>query len=360
LIGTEQFGVLVSDDGGDHFEGSNAGFDHQQILALGVDANQPARMLAVIANAPDPVLATEDAGRTWSPIGSGLLPEQVLRVFAAPDGAWWVSLARGGLLRYDVEKKAWKQVEDVVNEPEAARARPSRSKGISGARLRLGVVSDMAFNSKEWYAATSAGLLISTDRGVTWTPKSVGPLPSLPVQSVRVSSNGDRIRLVSLGGLLFSDDGGHSWTWHDLPLNSGGAVTLHAEPGDENTLVATARSGLYISRDAGKTWGQAGAGLPSTPVQDFAAAGGIFVASMRTGGLYVSSDSGQSWDRIPGNLADGFLAAVAPASEPGVFFAASATEGIYRLQWPGSVSSNPGSPVRSRKDAAHEEAGSGN
>jgi photosystem II stability/assembly factor-like uncharacterized protein len=360
LIGTEQFGVLVSDDGGEHFEGSNAGFDHRQILALGVDANRPARMLAVIANAPDPVLATEDAGRTWSPLGSGLLPEQVLRVFAAPDGAWWVSLARGGLLRYDVEKKAWKQVEEVVNEPQAVRGHVSRGRAKSGVRPVLGVVSDMAFSSKEWYAATSAGLLISTDRGVTWTAKSAGSLPSLPVQSVHVSSNGDQIRLVSLGGLLFSDDGGNSWAWHDLPLNSGGAVTLHAEPGDENKIVATSRRGLYISRDAGKTWGQAGAGLPSTPVKDFAAAGGIFVAAMRTGGLYVSSDSGQSWERIPGKPADGFLVAVAPSSEPGVFFAASATEGIYRLQWPGSVSSNPGTPVRSQKDAAHAEAGPGN
>lgn len=360
LIGTEQFGVLVSDDGGEHFERSNAGFDHRQILALGVDVNRPARMLAVIANAPDPVLATEDAGQTWSPLGSGLMPEQVLRVYAAPDGAWWVSLARGGLLRYDAEKKAWKQVEGLLNEAGAAKAPASHGMPKSGARSPLGVVSDMAFSSKQWYAATSAGLLLSTDRGATWTPKSAGPLPSLPVQSVRVSSNGDRIRLASLGGLLFSNDGGSSWTWHDLPLNSGGAVTLRDEPGDENTLVATARSGLYISRDAGKTWRQAGAGLPSTPVQDFAAAGGILVAAMRTGGLYVSSDSGQSWEHVPGKLADGFFVAVAPSSEPGVILAASETEGIYRLQWPSSVSSNSGTPVRSLKDAAHEEAGPGN
>ncbi len=360
LIGTEQFGVLVSDDAGEHFAGSNAGFDHRQILALGVDANQPARMLAVIANSSDPVLATQDAGRTWSPLGSGLLPEQILRVYAAPDGAWWASLTLGGLLRYDAEKNAWKQVGEVVSEAGAAKAPASRHMAKSGARPPLGVVSDMAFSSKEWYAATSAGLLISTDRGVTWTPKTAVQLSSLPVQSVLVSSNGDRIKLVSLGGLLFSDDGGHSWTWHDLPLNSGGAVTLHAEPDSENTLVATARNGLFISQDAGKTWGQAGAGLPSTPVQDFAAAGGIFVAAMRTGGLYVSSDSGQSWDRVHGNRGDGFFAAVAPSSGPGVFFAASATGGIYRLQWPGSVPSNSGTPVRSPKVPAQEEAGPGN
>ena len=147
--------------------------------------------------------------------------------------------------------------------------------------------------------------------------------------------DGERIRVVSLRGLVFSDNGGSTWTWHDLPLESGGAVTLDTQPGDENTLVATARNGLYISRDAGKTWQQAASGLPSTPVQDFAATGGVFVASMRTGGLYVSSDSGRTWDRVPGTLADGFFAAVAPSDEPGVIFAASATEGLYKVEWPG-------------------------
>jgi photosystem II stability/assembly factor-like uncharacterized protein len=213
----------------------------------------------------------------------------------------------------------------------------------------------MAFNSKEWYAATSVGLLLSTDRGATWTRKQIGPLTSLPVQSVRVSSNGERIRVVSLRGLVFSDDGGNTWTWHDLPLNSGGAVTLDAQPGDENTLISIAHNGLYISRDTGKTWQQAASGLPSTPVQGFALTGGVFVASMRTGGLYVSSDSGRTWDRVPGTLADGFFAAVAPSNEPGVIFAASATEGLYTVEWTGSMPSGAGFPDRPRKQTSREE-----
>ena len=97
------------------------------------------------------------------------------------------------------------------------------------------------------------------------------------------------------------------------------------------------------------TWQQAASGLPSTPVQDFAATGGVFVASMRTGGLYVSSDSGRTWDRVPGTLADGFFAAVAPSNEPGVIFAASATEGLYEVEWPGSTASDAGFPGRSQK-----------
>ena len=338
LIGTEELGVLASDDGGEHFQDANAGFEHRQILALGLDPKHPGRILAVLAHAPEPILATEDGGSTWSAPGPGLRAEQVQRVYAAPDNAWWASLAHGGLMRYDAGKDAWKQAGMVVGEAADAKAPAPRSgrntaagKSINGPQPLMDVVTDMATSSKEWYASTGRGLLVSSDRGATWTRKPVGPLASLPVQSVRVSSNGERIRVVSMRGLVFSDDGGNSWTWHDLPLKSGGAVSLDAQPGDENTLVAMARNGLYISRDAGKTWQQAAAGLPSTPVQDFAASGGVFVASMRTGGLYVSSDSGRTWDRVPGTLADGFFAAVAPSNEPGVIFAASATEGLYKV-----------------------------
>jgi photosystem II stability/assembly factor-like uncharacterized protein len=208
----------------------------------------------------------------------------------------------------------------------------------------------MAFSSKEWFAATGYGLLVSSDQGATWRPKPVGQLTSLPVQSVWVSSNGQRLRVVSLRGLVFSDDGGNSWTWHDLPLQSGGAVTLASDPRDENTLVATSRSGLYISRDAGTSWRQAASGLPSIPVQAFAATGGLFIASMRAGGLYVSSDSGQTWDRVRGTLADSVFVAVAPSNnEPGVIFAASETEGLYKVEWPGATAIRTSPYAQSRK-----------
>ena len=77
---------------------------------------------------------------------------------------------------------------------------------------------------------------------------------------------------------------------------------------------------------------------------------------MRTGGLYVSSDFGRTWDRVPGTLADGFFAAVAPSGEPGVIIAVSATEGLYMVKWPGSAASDEGFPGGSRKETAREEA----
>jgi photosystem II stability/assembly factor-like uncharacterized protein len=139
-----------------------------------------------------------------------------------------------------------------------------------------------------------------------------------------------------------------------LPLQAGGAVSLYPDPARENVLIASAHNGLYISRDSGSTWEQVGSGLPSTPVQSFAAIGGVFVASMRTGGLFVSSDSGDTWSRIPGILAEGQFEAVTSGNEARVIFAASTTDGLYAVNLVGLPASNTSRAEDMSKSAARD------
>jgi len=120
-------------------------------------------------------------------------------------------------------------------------------------------------------------------------------------------------------------------------------MTLDVDREDPSTMASIAHNGLYISRDSGNTWKQAAAGLPSTPVQALAMEGSVFLASMRTGGLYLSSDAGRTWTRVPGTLADGFFPAVTTKSDGGVIFAASATEGLYAVEWNGMAAGRPAS-----------------
>jgi photosystem II stability/assembly factor-like uncharacterized protein len=349
LIGTERLGVLSSEDHGEHFQDANRGFFHRQILALALDPGRPGRILAVLAHAPEPIVATDDDGKSWLPLGPGLRIEQMRHVYASPDG-WWASIEHGGLMRYDAKKKYWRRAGIVTGVAAAITTRSARGSRAStrgaktAAHLLQHVVNDMAFSSDRWFAATEEGLLMSVDRGATWALKPVGPLTTLPVQSVRVSPDSQRIWVVSLRGLVFSTDGGTSWTWHDLPLTAGGAISLDVDREDQATMVSIAHNGLYISRDAGNTWKQAGSGLPSTPVQEFAIADSVFLASMRTGGLYVSSDSGRTWARVSGTLADGFFPAVTTKNESKVIFAASATEGLYAVEWSGFATAHAISP----------------
>jgi photosystem II stability/assembly factor-like uncharacterized protein len=363
VIGTERLGVLVSDDGGQHFRDANEGFYHRQIVALALDRERPERVLAVLANAPEPILATEDGGRHWAPLGPGLSAQALRRVYASPDG-WWSALGAGGLMRYDEHKGAWVRAGLVVGE---AASRPQSEHGAARGRKtgseRTGrratsaesrtparparphvlehLVNDMAFSRDRWFAATEDGLLSSTDRGATWSIFPVGPLTTLPVRSVRASADGQSLWVVSLRGLVFSEDRGRTWSWHDLPLDAGGALRLDVAPGttDGQALVATAGNGLYISRDAGKHWQQAAYGLPETPIQDLAIVGSVFLASMQTGGLYVSHDSGRTWTRIEGPLAEGYFPVITTRQAASTIFAASATEGLYAVELTGASAS---------------------
>ena len=355
VIGIEKLGVLVSDDGGEHFRAANDGFFHRQIVALALDKERPGRVLAVLTNAPEPILATEDGGRTWAPLGPGLKTQGLQRVYASPDG-WWAALERGGLMRYDEHRAAWVRVGIVVGEaairagPEGSR-RHARSQrpGLSskGPRQLDFLTNDMAFSRETWFAATEEGLLASTDHGATWSIFPVGPMNTLPVRSVRCSADGQHLWVVSLRGLIISSDAGNTWSWHDLPLTAGGALRLDVAPDDNygRTLVAVARNGLYISRDAGQHWQQATSGLPEAPVQDLAIVGPVFLASMQTGGLYISSDSGRTWARIEGSLAEGYFPVVTTLDAASTIFAASSTEGLYAVDLstprPSSAGSQP-------------------
>jgi photosystem II stability/assembly factor-like uncharacterized protein len=350
VIGTEKLGVLISDDGGAHFRASNDGFYHREIVALALDHDKPGRVLAVLTNAPEPLLATEDGGATWSGLGPGLKLQGLRRIYAAP-GGWWAAMEHGGLMRYDSSKRMWTPAGRLTPETAATltslvERRPGQ-KAVSSSRtissraagsLLSEPVNDMGFAEPAWFAATDHGLLRSQDHGENWTLMPLGPLPTLPVRSVRVSADGESLWIVSLRGMVFSHDAGKTWSWHDLPESAGSALWLDsatvpdAKSGEE-TLVASAENGLYISRDSGAKWNRVGSGLPQAPIQDLAIAGATFLASMRTGGLYLSRDAGRTWTRVSGALAEGFFPVVTTEEQANILFAASATEGLYAVRF---------------------------
>ena len=369
VMGTEQLGVMVSEDGGKKFCAANEGFYHRQILALALDRERPERVLAVLANAPEAVLATDDAGRTWKPLGPGLKAEAVRRVYASPSG-WLAALDRGGLMRYDAEKSAWQRIGEVTGEPafssgEAAdeskvktnqnsggrslssgKKKGANKKGLQplkqkGPRPLNQVILDMAFTHDAWYAASDDGLLVSKDTGANWVITQVGPV-ALPARSVRVSPDAKSFWLVTLRGMMFSGDAGATWSWHDLPYEAGGALRI--DTAGEKTLLATAGKGLFISRDFGNTWKQAAYGLPQAPIQDLAIAGDILLVSMQTRGLYISYDRGATWMRIEGTLAEGRFPVVTAREAATIVYAASSTEGLYAVELPEKVATVPAPP----------------
>ncbi len=349
VIGTQKLGLLVSEDGGQTFRVSNDGFNHRRIISLALDSTNPVRVLAVLADAPEPLLATDDGGRTWKPLGPGLHSEAVRGIYASP-GGWWAALERGGLMRYDPALRggAWIptgmlsgdiQPPSEPSQPLLLKRRnppPPRAqvaKPAAGLRPLRAVVDDMAFSADGWYAATEDALLVSRDAGNTWRSVPFGPL-SLPTRSVRVSPDGRRLWAVSLRGIVYSLDGGRSWDWRDLPVDAGGA--LHLDAAGESNFFAIANRALFVSLDSGRTWRKAGNGLPQVPIQQVAIVAGTVFAAAQSGGIYYSRDHGLSWSRLEGSLAEAFFPAVVASASSSTVFAASSTDGLYAVEFASS------------------------
>ena len=341
VIGTEQRGIVASDDGGRTFRTANDGFYHRRILSVAVDARDKRHVAAVLANAPESVVVSGDGGTTWTAMNSGLGVGGVRSIFNLSNG-WWATLPSGGLVHFDDGGRAWRRTGVFW---QTAGSSFVAAEATSKLRIVQPVVNDLRANEARWFAATQQGLFASRDQGKTWASLHFAPA-ELPVQSVCVSSDGQRIRMVSSNGMVFSDDGGHSWTWHDLPLDSGGALKL--EWVGASTLLAAARTGLYISRDAGATWVKGSAGLPGGRVEELLARPGLWVVSMlvstqpagESGRLYASQDDGRSWSGLKSagsNLSYGFgeseFPVLAAAEVPERIFAGSASEGLYLLQF---------------------------
>ena len=334
LVGTEQQGVMVSDSTTDSFEPANEGFEHRRVVSLVVDRENPSRLGAVLANASDAVVVSDDGGETWTPLGSGLTPASVRRLFSTPAG-WYAAVASGGLMRLDMKNDRWVREGLVIEHAAAtasalhslvARATPATTTMLSA------VVSDLTFSDAAWFAATDEGLFKSSDAGKSWSRLSFSSLP-LPVDSVRVSADGAEIRIVSSHGMVFSDDAGRSWQWHDLPLESYGALRL--EIADEATLLATSPSGLYISRDDGATWSRAQSGLPASAINDLLVRPEFWVVSSEKAGLYISRDRGANWSSIesPSTSAhDNYFPVIVAAFATDSLYAASATESLFLVE----------------------------
>jgi photosystem II stability/assembly factor-like uncharacterized protein len=342
LIGVEQRGVLSSSDGGAHFAESNEGFFHRQVLALAADPLHVGHVLAQLANAPAPFLETFDGGQTWSPLGTGLENRNVKHIYGTPNG-WWAALEQGGFSRYDAlrTKAVWVPAARILNVPPRGGIRsgtPTAKPRPASRRFDL-IVNDLAFSGTTWYAATNRGLQISRDNGMTWSAVSAGAASlagTLPIQSVCLTAHGQRVWIATIHDIAESSDAGVSWTWHLLPQTAGSLLKLRvaeSEPGAGEMILADTRTGLYISRDSAGTWQTTGFGLPETPLSDLVVAGTAFFASMETGGLYFSRDEGRSWTPLDTGAIQGLFPALAASADGSEVYVASATEGVFLLDW---------------------------
>lgn len=272
------------------------------VRALAVDPSDPRRLVAGTAGG---VVASEDGGRTWQPLGA----------------------------------------EGEVTSLVVPAARPE-TVYLAGRDLSTG--------------QGQAPLAWSDDRGRSWQPLD-GPA-SGPVQALAADlADPPGLYAVADGGLFRSSNGGDSWSvvGAGLPADTTALAITPAGPDHPPMLfMATAGNGILSSMDGGVRWGNASGfvngALPTRRVLALVhdpnsgdsyqgPSGTRFRGALYAGtdrGLFKSIDAGTSWNRLP---LDAAVAAVAvDPTDSRVLLAVDARSRLFRsadrgLTWPGEA-----------------------
>ncbi len=275
----------------------------------------------------DPLLRSQDGGRTWADLSTGLPQGNADALAETPDGTR-VAVSAGGVYRLAAGAQAWAPTGFTgVQAPLVAS--PTGTLLVAGDGRGNGSflsVSRSADGGQSWttttldpaYAVVEAlvflpdgtalaggrslpkgyarpGLFRSNDDGLTWAPD-----PSLPeTEIVGLFAAGGVVTATTYDlGPLRSADGGQTWT----PTEE--FVTGLADGPDGSVLAATVDFGILRSDNRAETFTDASDGFGRAAASHVVVGDdGLVVAAQSSDasvgtGVYRSADGGQTWARI--------------------------------------------------------------
>jgi photosystem II stability/assembly factor-like uncharacterized protein len=341
LLGTEAQGILISNDAGLHFSPSNAGFSHHVVAALVGDPRDSQHFLARMDNPESTLLESRNAGKSWLPLTENRLA--FIEKLFATDSGWWASINGGGLLHYDETARKWVRFRFVLVAP------PTRHKTSTAqhpARAQSSIIvqkdpelSDVQSAGTHVYVATTNGLWSGElDKNMLY-----GPAPNTAKEafhSVAISESGNELWAISNENLLHSTAAAKTWTLDSSHAVSSSLLSIHTLTTSDDTalLVATQRGFYKRSALPGSAWQLLQNGLPAAEPTAILSNTQFLVVAMRNGGIYLSRDAAKTWQRLDTAHEQSIFTSIVPDGHGG-FFAASLAEGI--LHWSPASSTNP-------------------
>ncbi|HEY0781610.1 MAG TPA: hypothetical protein VGE98_04080, partial [Thermoanaerobaculia bacterium] len=327
--------VLGSGDSGATWVTARAGLAHSPIGAVAADPHAPGRLYATTAvnfGGARSLFRSDDGGTSWLRLAPPLLPGGSLgvvvadpttagTVYVATDtlqkstdaGATWRSLGLSDVFTLAIDPRhpttlyaAGGSAFDPFSSPpylfNASRSTDGGATwtsltGALGTSGQHGYFSSIAIDPLHPRTVYLGGTqsFKTTDGGATWTAL---PLP----QVLRILVDPRAPKTVyakvfnseAFGSLAKSTDGGVTWTRSDLGLRFGaGGLSLDAT--DSSLLYAGDGADLFVSTDAGASWGTLDDGLPHTRfgsavVPDPRVHGTVYVGTVAHG-LYAFSQA---------------------------------------------------------------------
>lgn len=348
-IGTNNYGVMVSNDGGKNFMPTNGGYSGRFANVILVDRETPNRIYAATINTTTGggfLFVSTDTGETWRPsmrsMPNRLITYAILQdardaniiylgtnlgVYRSLDrGVSWAPAAttpkgRSGKKKTSATRSAQNTAiakpNDTVRRAQQALNAAGYNVGVPDGRAGKQTVSalkryqadrHLPVNGKfDGITLKSLGLAASVGGSDS---AAVSVVLSDAVNALGQTLDVDTQRPVFLAatnlGLYRSLD--PTQGWQKLPYGSNfdtRTSCISVDPQHPETIfVGTASSGVLVSRDGGKSW-QRVSGVPSeapvnTIAQDLQRPNYIYVGTKQS--FYLSRDGGSSWSRRGGNL----------------------------------------------------------
>lgn len=381
-IGTNNYGVMVSRDGGRTFVPSNGGYSGRFAKVLVTDRERDGRIYAATINTATGggfFFISADGGETWQPsmknmpnrlITYSILQDRVdanviylgtnLGIYRSADrGVSWAPVAAG---KGTPAPKGKARTAKTTAPKTAAIPSADSAAGIKAAQIALNAAGYDAgpADGKAGSRTVEAIRKYQTDKGMLGDGKldqltlnallkvSTGPaMMHVAMLSDKINAltyyydeNGAKTGILAAtnGGLFRTFDMTRGWdrmnfsTGHDPRTTC--VWTAEGQPGE--IWVGTATSGVLRSNDGGRTWEQL-TGIPAVApinviVQDPQRADRMYVGTGQT--LFLSTDGGTKWSRRGGDLPVGdFYSILINPNDSNEVYAGSAFErggGLYR------------------------------
>jgi len=337
FIGTNNYGVMVSNDGGRNFTPTNDNFTSRFAYSVTPDISQPNRLYATTQNTASSggfFFWSVDGGKTWNQ-GKGLdinrvSPFAVLqdrvdpnRIFLGTNLGIFRSLDRG---------ISWLLIA------------PPKPKPVKTVRAKAGT------------KATTAKAAPAKPKPEPVTP----PAEPAPPGPTIVQAFTEKVKVLALteddkNGMFAGTDNGLYRTydltkgWEKLPFGNGlneNVFVVHASPLVPGTIWAGTATGAVVSTDDGKTWSRVGGtpeGVPiSSIMTDPKRPNYIYIGTTQS--FYMSRDGGRTWKRSKGlplgdyasvlidpNNTDEIFVARALESDGGIFYSDDAGQKWRRV-----------------------------
>lgn len=316
-------GVFVSHDMGRTWTQSE-GMRGQPVFALTQAASDPN---VLVAGTLKGVYRTDDKGQHWreiSPAGSrevhevqsiAIDPYDPNTIYAGTwhlpwkttdNGAHWAGIKEGLIDDSDVFSMVIDRTHPTIMflsacsgiyRTDSAGAQFRKVQGIPSTARRTRVLMMDPANPNIVYAGTTEGLYKTQDGGTNWV-RTTGP--DVIVNDVFVDPRNPRHVLLATdrSGVLASEDAGAGFISSNTGFSQRQVTALLADNGHEGTLYAGVINdkiygGVFVTKDFGRTWKQRSEGLGGRDVFELAQAGDGTLLAGTSDGVYRLT--GASW-----------------------------------------------------------------